>query len=150
MDYLNTCPEIKLRYKNGGIPKTKITKSSDINDFFRKTFDADSIEIHEEFMVAYLNNANETIGWFKVSQGGLTGTVVDVRLIMSNAVKLCCKSIVLAHNHPSGSLKASEPDKHTTKRLQEACRLFDITLLDHIILTKDSYYSMVDNGDIFL
>jgi DNA repair protein RadC len=84
----------------------------------------------------FLNRQNNTIGWFKVSQGGLSGTVIDIRLILATALNCLASAIILCHNHPSGNLHPSEADISMTKKLQEASKLMDIQVLDHIILTE--------------
>ncbi|MDX1761604.1 MAG: DNA repair protein RadC [Christiangramia sp.] len=101
---------------------------------------------HEEFWILYLNNSNKVIEQFQVSKGGITGTLVDVRITLKKALELGAVSIILAHNHPSGSLKASEADKQLTKKLKTAAESLDIKVLDHIIVTEKSYLSFADEG----
>ena len=101
---------------------------------------------HEEFWVLTLNRANKVISKHFVSKGGLSNTIVDVRLIMKNAVDDLASGIILAHNHPSGNLTPSESDKQITEKIKAAAQLFDITLLDHLIITDDNYFSFADNG----
>ena len=101
---------------------------------------------HEEFWVVYLNNANKIIFKAQLSKGGITGTVVDVRLIFKIALEQNAVAIVLAHNHPSGKLQASEADIQVTKRIKNAGLQLDISVLDHIIVTEHSYFSFADEG----
>lgn len=101
---------------------------------------------HEEFWVLTLNRANKVISKHFVSKGGLSNTIVDVRLIMKNAVNDLASSMILAHNHPSGNLHPSQSDKQITKKIKSAAQLFDITLLDHLIITDDNYFSFADEG----
>lgn len=101
---------------------------------------------HEEFWVVYLNNANKIIFKAQLSKGGITGTVVDVRLVFKIALEQNAVAIVLAHNHPSGKLQASEADIQVTKRIKNAGLQLDISVLDHIIVTEHSYFSFADEG----
>lgn len=146
MEYKVTMPEIEIRLKKSDVHKFKIQSSLDCANAFRQMYSNDSIEIYESFFVVYLNRANKTVGWLKVSQGGLTGTVVDARLIMKSALDCLACGIILCHNHPSGNLAYSNADKVLTEKIVKAANLFDIQVLDHIILTADSYYSFADNS----
>ena len=101
---------------------------------------------HEEFWVLYLNNSNKVIYKSQLSKGGLTGTVVDVRLVYKTALEHNAVAIILSHNHPSGALQASVPDKQITKQLQVAGKALDIKVLDHVIITEHSYLSFADEG----
>ena len=101
---------------------------------------------HEEFWILYLNNNNKIIEQFQVSKGGITGTLVDVRITLKKALELGATAIILVHNHPSGSLKASEADKQLTQKLKRAAESLDIKVLDHIIVTEKSYLSFADEG----
>lgn len=124
----------------------KITSSKDCAELFRKIFDADTFLWSEEFIVLCLNNSNRVLGFYKLSSGGITGTVVDVRMVYTIALKSCATSIIIAHNHPSGRLLASDADKEITQKLKQAGQMLDIKLLDHIILTDTGYLSMQDEG----
>jgi len=101
---------------------------------------------HEEFWVLFLNNSNKVIYKTQISKGGITGTVVDVRIVFKLALEHNATSIILSHNHPSGKLQASEADIQITKKLKEAGKNLDIQVLDHVIITEKSYYSFVDEG----
>jgi len=101
---------------------------------------------HEEFWIVYLNNSNKVIHKAQLSKGGITGTLVDVRLVMKQALELGAVSLILAHNHPSGALKPSEADKKITNKLQKASEAMDIRVLDHVIITQNKYYSFADNN----
>jgi len=100
---------------------------------------------HEEFWVLYLNNSNKIIHKIKLSSGGITGTLVDVRIIYKKALELSAVAIILSHNHPSGTLKPSNSDKDLTTKIIEAGKSLDIKILDHIIITERSYFSFADN-----
>lgn len=101
---------------------------------------------HEEFWVLYLNNSNKVIHKSQLSKGGLTGTVVDVRLIFKTAFEHNAISIILTHNHPSGKLLASDADIQITKKIKEASKHLEINVLDHIIITENGFYSFNDEG----
>ncbi len=101
---------------------------------------------HEEFWIIYLNNSNKVIEQLQLSKGGITGTLVDVRLTLKKALELSATSLILVHNHPSGTLLASEPDKQLTRKLKAAAQSLDIKVLDHVIVTENSYFSFADEG----
>ncbi len=101
---------------------------------------------HEEFWIIYLNNANKIISKFQLSKGGITGTLVDVRLVFKTALSLGAVGIILTHNHPSGTLKPSESDKQITQKLKIAGEQLDIKVLDHLIITETNYFSFSDEG----
>ena len=100
---------------------------------------------HEEFWVIFLNRGNKIIDKQRIGQGGLHETTADIRLIMKAAIEKLATSIILCHNHPSGSLKASDADKQLTKKIIEAGKILDIAVLDHIIIGNESYFSFNDN-----
>ncbi|MEY2669905.1 MAG: hypothetical protein RLZZ577_221 [Bacteroidota bacterium] len=101
---------------------------------------------HEEFWIVYLNNSNKVITKTQLSKGGITGTVVDIRLVFKMALEYGATSIVLCHNHPSGSLKPSDADIQITQKLKRAGESLEIAILDHVIVTETSYFSFVDQG----
>ncbi len=109
-------------------------------------WDQNRIEFQEEFRVLLLNRGNRVTGVYKASSGGMTGTVADPRLILAAAIKSLSVSIILSHNHPSGNLKPSQADEALTQKIQEAAKYHDIKLLDHVILTSESYYSFAEEG----
>jgi DNA repair protein RadC len=141
-------PEITLKYKTSGVKKTKITNSQDSYNLFKQMYDGDTLEYCESSIVIYLNRANNSIGWQKISQGGLTGTVVDVRMVLATALKCGATSLILSHNHPSGNLFPSGADDKLTKQINSACEIMEIKLLDHLIITTEGYYSYADQGQI--
>jgi DNA repair protein RadC len=103
---------------------------------------------HEEFWIILLNRANKVLSSQKISQGGISGTVIDTRLIMKSAIEQLASSIILCHNHPSGQKQPSEQDKSITKKLKEAGKTMDIPILDHVIVTDNGFYSFADEGEI--
>lgn len=101
---------------------------------------------HEEFWVLFLNRANRLIARQQISKGGITGTVADPRIIFQSALEHRATGIILGHNHPSGNLKPSDADIRLTKNMKEAGRVLEITVLDHLIVTREGYYSFADEG----
>jgi DNA repair protein RadC len=123
--------------------RKKITASRDVFEIFQPML----CDIpYEEFWVVFLNKSNKVIDKIKISQGGISATVIDVRLILKYAIERLASSIVLCHNHPSGNLQPSEADKKITRQLKDASKLMDISVLDHIIVTETNYYSFLDEG----
>ncbi len=124
----------------------KISNSKDSFDLFINEFDGDLYDT-EKFMVMYLNNRNSVANIVQLSSGGITGTVVDMRLLFRHAFICKATAIILCHNHPSGSLKPSRADIDLTKKIKDASKLLDISLLDHIVISSDKgYYSFTDEG----
>lgn len=101
---------------------------------------------HEEFWIVYLNNSNKVIQKQQLSKGGITGTLVDVRLVLKTALEVGATGLILAHNHPSGTLKPSTSDKQLTQKLKQAGDNLDIKVLDHLIVTEKAYFSFADEN----
>ncbi|WP_432264653.1 RadC family protein [Autumnicola psychrophila] len=101
---------------------------------------------HEEFWIVYLNNSNKVLDQLQLSKGGITGTLVDVRITLRKALELGATAIILVHNHPSGNLAPSAADKQLTQKMKTASESLDIKVLDHIIVTEKSYFSFADEG----
>lgn len=106
----------------------------------------DLIDYKEVFYIILLNNSNEVLGISKISEGGITGTVVDVRLVFQIALKSHAVGMILAHNHPSGTLKPSQADISLTKKLKNAGEILDVKVLDHLIITTENYFSFADEN----
>ena len=104
------------------------------------------MEHKEYFYVLLLNRANRILGYYQVSSGGLTGTVVDQRIVFQAAIKANASSMILAHNHPSGQLIPSQADIDLTRKIKASGEIMDIPVLDHLIMTEESYYSFADEG----
>lgn len=141
-------PEVKLRLNRSSRKKLfgKISDSTSVAEFIRKIYKRGEIELQEQFIVLYLDRANNIIGYYRHAVGGITGTVADVRIILAAALKSASTSIIIAHNHPSGNLKPSDADIQLTKKIKESANVMDISVLDHVIVTKDGYYSFGDEG----
>ena len=140
--------EVELVYKTKVKPsqRPKITTSADAYEILQKIWNRDKIELVEEFKVLLLNRSNKVLGVLDASSGGITGTVADPRIILAAAIKANAIGVVLSHNHPSGSVKPSRADEELTVKIREAARFLDMTVLDHIIITSEGYYSFADEG----
>ena len=142
--FKTTLPEINIKYSSSNTQKANIKCSKDAAGVFREIFDADTLEWRETFMAMFLNQSNNTIGFFKVSHGGKASTIIDSKILFPPALLSGASGIILCHNHPSGDNKPSGCDIKLTKKLIQASKYLDLTILDHIILTKNSYLSMKD------
>ena len=138
--------EVQISYSSHVKAKdrTKICGSADAASAFRSIWPSyDHIEFCYMLM---MNRQNQILGYHQISKGGMTGAVIDVRVVFQVALKACSTSLILAHNHPSGNLQASDADRKITRQIKDAGLILDIPLLDHIILTTDSFLSMADDG----
>ena len=126
---------------------SKISSSKEAFNFFSQSFNQKLLSIQEQFLVIFLNRSNKPLGVLKLSTGGIHSTVADIRLIMATALKSLSSAIIIAHNHPSGDLKPSQSDLQLTKQIKDACKFFDLQLLDHLILNPvGEYSSFADEG----
>jgi DNA repair protein RadC len=133
----------RRRRSEEALERVKITSSSSVFELLQPIIG----ELpHEEFWILYLNNSNKILEQYQISKGGITGTLVDVRITLRKALELGAVSLILAHNHPSGNLNPSEADKQLTRKLKTASESLDIKVLDHIIVTEKSYFSFADEG----
>jgi DNA repair protein RadC len=136
--------ELGRRRKLAEIPESyQIKCSKDVFELFQPIL---SDLAHEEFWILFLNRSNKVINRMKLSQGGISGTVTDVRIVMKKAIEYLASGIIVCHNHPSGNLSPSESDNRITMKIKEAGNIMDIQLLDHLIITDKDYYSFADNG----
>lgn len=140
--------EVTLIYKSHVKPgeRIQVKDSRQMAAVFRSVWDTGNIELLEESKIMYLNKANRVLGIYPISKGGIDGTIIDVQLVIIAALRLHSKQICLCHNHPSGNTKPSNADIQVTEKIKQAAQYLNITLLDHIILTKDSYYSLAEDG----
>ena len=150
LEVLNNVAEIDIVYRKKINCKMSdrplVQRSEDAYKIFKHYWSEDKINLVEEFKVLFLNRANRVLQIFTISQGGVTGTVADPRIILAAALKVAACSLFLAHNHPSGSVKPSHADEELTKKIREAARHHDIKVIDHIILADESYFSFADDG----
>lgn len=144
----NIVNEIKLSYSRKGNCERLITTSRDAVKIFKEHFDSDEMDYRESFFALYLNQANRVLGIKKISESGISSTIVDVRIIMQAALLCNASGIILAHNHPSGNLKPSQEDLSITHKIKEASQFLNIQLLDHCILTSTAYISFADDGHL--
>ena len=135
--------EYKLKAVKKDFKRAKITSSIDASQYARQ-FYHDDISIYESAFVLLTNRSNNTVGFAKISQGGIAGTVVDIKLVLKYAIENLASGIIFFHNHPSGNLMPSNEDRMLSVRIKEAAKLMDVTLIDSIILTEDGYYSFAD------
>lgn len=144
MKKLQATPLFTLKKLDTSFPSVKITNSQTSADFIRQFYFED-INVFESFFLLTLNAQNITTGYAKISQGGVSATMVDVKIVAKYAVENLATSVILSHNHPSGNLQPSDHDIQLTKKIKEGLQLLDIRVLDHIILTEYGFYSLLDN-----
>ena len=138
--------EIQVSYNPSKVFNFKIEDSRKSFELILQKWEQDRIEMQEEVKVLLLNRNNKVLGIYALAKGGITSCVVDVRIILAVALKALATGIILVHNHPSGNLQPSTDDKKITEQLNSSCKLMGITLLDHLIITKDDYFSFADEG----
>lgn len=138
--------EIQVSYSNLNEEKIKITNSKIAYDLVLSHWSDSVIEYQEEVKLLLLNRANIVLGIHELSKGGTTGCIVDIKMVLSIALKCNAHGIIVIHNHPSGNLKPSEADKSLTSKIKKACDIVDVNLLDHLIISKAGYYSFKDKG----
>ena len=133
----------KRRQLEAALEKPKIGSSKDVANLMQPILG--DLE-HEEFWVLFLNNSNKVVAKSQISKGGLTATIVDIRLVFKSALELASVGIIVCHNHPSGKLQPSGADKQLTQKIKEAGTILDIKLLDHLIITEKAYFSFADEN----
>ena len=140
--------EIELIYKSkvkaSDLPK--VTTSHDAYNLLKQNWDENKIEFVEQFKVLFLNRANKVLAIYELSTGGVSGTVADPKLVFAAALKINACNIILCHNHPSGNLKPSSADEQLTQKIKEAGKYLDLPVIDHLIISNESYYSFADEG----
>ena len=140
--------EIRVSYSTNNTPKIKVNSVMKAFELLLASWDIDIIELQEEFKILLLNRANEVLGIYPLSKGGISGTVVDLRLIFAVALKCNASGLILSHNHPSGKLVPSDADVTLTRKIKKCADLLDIILVDHIILSRTGYYSFTNEGKL--
>lgn len=151
MDSIMNVAEVHLSYKSSvkSSARYKINSSKDAFELLIKHFPDDTIEYRESFKVVLLNQSNRVMGIVPISEGGISATYVDVRLILQAALLSNAVQVILVHNHPSGSMKPSTQDDALTERVKKAAELIEIHVADHIILSpEEKYYSYYDEGKL--
>lgn len=139
--------EYKLTCTKNEMQSVKVMGSADAVVFARNFF-SDEIDIYESCFIILTNRANKIIGWYKVSSGGLDATIVDKKIICKVAIDALASGVILVHNHPSGDSRPSSSDIKATRDVKDCLKLFDIVLMDHIILTSTEYYSFTEEKTI--
>jgi DNA repair protein RadC len=142
-----SCAEIEIHYKRPLFSEMKkINHSRDVNELFKEFIDPNVLDVKEFFWVMFLSRANRVLGIATVGCGDVTGVMVNSKEIFQLTLLSHASHIIVAHNHPSGKLTPSQKDKNITRKIQRGVALFDAKLLDHLILTSESYYSFSDEG----
>ena len=143
----STVDEVSIVYHNTvrACDRKKISNSASAYDILRSIWN-DQIDLYESFYILMLNRANKVLGYRCISQGGVSGTVVDPKAIFQAALLCNASSLILSHNHPSGTLTPSEADERITKKLKAAGEFLEIAVLDHLIIGDDTFYSFADEG----
>lgn len=135
--------ELGVRRNASGRKKDQVTKSGDIAEYLRATLEYRKQEV---FALVFLNRGNRVTHFEIISEGGLTGTVADPRVILKKALEHEATSLVLCHNHPSGNLRPSKADELLTQKIKQAASFLDIVVMDHIIVSNEGYFSFADEG----
>lgn len=144
-----TIPQIRLSYVSDcDVEHPQVIVSGDIVDFLRETYDDGEIDFRESFKVVYLNRSNKILGFQTVSEGGTALTVVDMKMIFAGALLSNASFIILCHNHPSGNMLPSPQDDSLTRKARTAGEALEIKVIDHVILTRNGYYSYNDEGKL--
>ncbi len=153
LDRTPSLAELKVSYRRGKPKDTsqiampfRAASPMSCEKYLRTVWDADTIELREEFVVLCLNGSHEILGWIRLCTGGFNHAQVDIRLLLGVALQTASTAIIVAHNHPSGDLEPSAEDYGITRRIAAACDTVGVRFLDHIILSRNGYYSFVDNG----
>ena len=141
-----TVREIDITFKQEKLAYNRVGSSKDAY-LFVKDMLFEGMEVQEHFIVLFMSQSNQIIGYYRHSKGTINSTQVDIELILAVAIKTLSKAMIVSHNHPSGNKKPSDADRRMTKKLKQAAAVFDIAVLDHIIATSNDYYSFADNGE---
>jgi hypothetical protein len=149
----NMVPEFELKQPNkitqlDTLRRKIVGNSRNAMEIFREIWEKDTIGGFEQAYILFFNNNNEIIGYYHHSSGGIAGTIMDVEMISAMAVKSLSRGVIIAHNHPSGNKRPSEADLRISKQLKDALALFNIPLMDSLIITTNDYYSLKDNADL--
>lgn len=144
----NKIAEISVSYNPTISNKPIVVDDKDAYPLFFEALSKDTMHLQESFFVMYLNQAHSVLGIYPLSKGGINSTVVDVRLVLSVALKVAATKMIIAHNHPSGSLRPSEYDINATYKIKQSASIMDITLLDHLLLSpiENEFFSFARNG----
>ena len=144
---MKTIKKYEIKSNKTDIPQVQIKSSKDAYDYI-KQFYLDDIEVFESSFILLMNRANKVIGYAKISQGGVAGTVVDIKIVLKYVVDSLASAFIISHNHPSGNLESSLQDDQLTKNIKTITDLMECRMLDHLIITSESFYSYADNGKL--
>lgn len=144
----NVIQEITLKYKPRKITERRVDSSEAAYKVILQFYDKDTINLYESLLVFFVNSSLNITSYMRHSQGGMTETTVDPRLIIATALKCGAMGIILTHNHPGGNIKPSNSDDNFTQNIARGCRYMNLMLLDHLIVSEDSYFSYTDNNRI--
>ncbi len=143
-----TTSEIQISYNPPKGYRPTVNCSAEAYELLIEHYPTETIQLQEHFVIMHLNRANKVIGIHKLSIGGMTSTIADIRILLAVALKSMATAIILSHNHPSGVLKPSQADINLTQKIKEAAALLDIELLDHLIVSSDGFYSFAQEGEM--
>lgn len=141
----NVIAEIQVSYSTNSRVRQQITTSYSAYEVLQSSWYSGRMELQEEFKVLLLNRANHVLGIYNLSKGGVSSTIVDLKLLFGVVLKANASNIVICHNHPSGKLAPSDADIEITNKIKEACKLLDVHFFDHIIISHLGYYSFAEN-----
>ncbi len=141
----NVIAEIQVSYSTNNRIRQQITTSYCAYEILQSNWYSGRMELQEEFKVLLLNRANQVLGIYNLSKGGVSSTIVDLKLLFAVVLKANASNIVICHNHPSGKLAPSDADIEITNKIKEACKLLDVHFFDHIIISHLGYYSFAEN-----
>jgi DNA repair protein RadC len=134
-----------LKKKPSEMKRMIITSASDCYEYVKK-FYSDDIDVYESVFLILLDRKGETIGWVKLSQGGLTSSIIDIKILLKYVIDSMASSFILCHNHPSGNMKPSSSDISITNKIRDAAKLLDCSLHDHLIISDSEYISLAEEG----
>ncbi|WP_228400739.1 JAB domain-containing protein [Chryseobacterium taeanense] len=138
--------ELLVSYSPNIISEQKISNSRETYSLITNHWNLDTMEMYEEVKIILFNRANKALGVYDLSKGGMSSSIIDVKIILSIVLKTLASGIILVHNHPSGNLVPSKFDIDVTQKLKSACDLMDVAFLDHLIISKENYFSFADDG----
>lgn len=138
--------ELLVSYSPQIVSTQKISSSRETYSLITNHWNLDTIEMLEEVKILLLNKSNKVLGVYDLSKGGTSSSIIDVKIVLSIALKSLASGIIIVHNHPSGNLSPSKADIDITEKLKSACKIMEIDLLDHLIITKEDHFSFADDG----
>jgi len=138
--------ELLVSYSPQIVSAQKISNSRETYSLITNHWNLNTIEMLEEVKIVLLNKANKVLGVYDLSKGGISSSIIDIKIVLSIALKTLASGIIIVHNHPSGNLVASQADVSITEKLKSACKIIELNLLDHLIISSEDYFSFADEG----